>query len=301
MNAVETFGDVHAEVHRVHAADGAELAITRVAPIGVSPHASPVVLVHGNYARRNFWVSPKGLGLAPFLARRGFDAWVVELRGHGLSPKGERFSRITAEDHVRHDLPCVQQHVWRATNRPAMWIGHSAGGVYVLSALAAAWLDRSRVRGVATFGSQLRDGERYLRSAAARGAIALALRTLGHLPAPRLGLGPEIEPAEEIIEIMRWKGGPGRWRARDGRSYADGLASLDLPLVSFAGAGDTQDPPGGCRALLDLAGGTDKTFVELGRAGGFTRDFGHVDMLVSKEAANEVWPLVASWLEARLT
>ena len=35
---------------------------------------------------------------------------------------------------------------------------------------------------------------------------------------------------------------------------------------------------------------------ELGKADGFSQDYGHVDMLVSKGAQKEVWPLLAAWL-----
>ncbi len=295
----EQLGPIAAEIHRLDAEDGAELALTRVPAAPADAHATPVVLVHGNYSRRNFWISPKGIGLAPFLAQRGFDVWVLELRGHGLSPKGARFSAITAEDHMRLDLAAAERHVRAHGTRAAFWVAHSAGGIYVLGALAAGWLDPQRVLGVATFGSQIRDGEAFLRIPGVAGLLALALRALGHLPAPRFGLGPEIEPAGEMIEFIRWKGWRGRWRSSEGFDYGRGLAAVTVPLASFAGAADEQDPPSGCRALLDLAGSRDKTFVELGRTNGFVRDYGHVDMIVSKEAATEVWPRLARWLEDR--
>ncbi len=297
---LETLGSVDVEIHRVRTEDGAELALTRVPAPHASAHGTPVVLVHGNYSRRNFWISPKGIGLAACLAERGFDVWVVELRGHGLSPKGEHFSTITAEDHMRFDLAAVERHVEARSARSAFWVGHSAGGVYVLGALAAGWLDRTRALGVATFGSQIRDGETFLRIPGVAWFLAATLRAIGHLPAPRLGLGPEIEPAGEMIEFIRWKGWRGRWQSSEGFDYGRGLATVTVPIASFAGAADEQDPPGGCRALLELAGSSDKTFVELGRANGFVRDYGHVDMIVSKEAATEVWPRLAAWLEARL-
>ncbi len=296
----ETLGAVEVEIHRVRTEDGAELALTRVPAPRASAHGTPVVLVHGNYSRRNFWISPKGIGLAAFLAERGFDVWVVELRGHGQSPKGEHFSTITAEDHMRFDLAAVERHVEARLARSAFWVGHSAGGVYVLGALAAGWLDRARVLGVATFGSQIRDGEAFLRVPGVAWLLAAVLRTIGHLPAPRLGLGPEIEPAGEMIEFIRWKGWRGRWQSSEGFDYGRGLAAVTIPIASFAGTADEQDPPDGCRALLDLAGSPDKTSVELGRSAGFVRDYGHVDMIVSKEAATEVWPRLATWLEARL-
>ena len=37
-------------------------------------------------------------------------------------------------------------------------------------------------------------------------------------------------------------------------------------------------------------------FLLLGKEQGFSSDFGHVEMLVSKEAQGEVWPLVEHWL-----
>ncbi|MBK7974453.1 MAG: alpha/beta fold hydrolase [Deltaproteobacteria bacterium] len=236
--------------------------------------------------------------MAPFLAEHGFDGWVLELRGHGLSPKGPRFAAITAEDHMRLDLAAAQRHVDAATGRPTFWVGHSAGGLYTLGALSAGWLDARRVAGVATFGSQIRDGERFLRVPGVTSVLAAALRVTGHFPAPRLGLGPEVEPAGEMIEFLRWKGWRGRWASSTGFDYRRGLGAVDVPLIAFAGAADQADPPGGCRALLDASGGGDKTFVTLGRNGGYTRDYGHVDMVVSKEAAAEVWPVLARWLEA---
>ena len=35
----------------------------------------------------------------------------------------------------------------------------------------------------------------------------------------------------------------------------------------------------------------------MGRKAGFSSDFGHVEMLLSKSAQQEVWPLVEYWLQ----
>ncbi|MOA60356.1 hypothetical protein D3C78_1852090 [compost metagenome] len=43
-------------------------------------------------------------------------------------------------------------------------------------------------------------------------------------------------------------------------------------------------------------GSEHKQFINLGREQGFGDNFGHVEMLVSKAAQLEVWPLVARWL-----
>jgi len=49
--------------------------------------------------------------------------------------------------------------------------------------------------------------------------------------------------------------------------------------------------------LFEQLGSEQKQFVCLGREQGFSGNFGHVEMLVSKPAQTEVWPLVACWLK----
>ena len=107
----ETLGKLPVDVHWIDTADGVRIALTHVAQGEGRGHGTPVVLVHGNYTNRGFWISRKGFGLAPFLVEAGYDAWIVELRGHGLSPKGPGFSSITAEDHIRKDLPAALTYV----------------------------------------------------------------------------------------------------------------------------------------------------------------------------------------------
>ncbi|PTU00784.1 alpha/beta hydrolase, partial [Pseudomonas sp. HMWF031] len=62
-----------------------------------------------------------------------------------------------------------------------------------------------------------------------------------------------------------------------------------------------QDPAWACRKLFDQLGSEHKQFINLGREQGFADNFGHVEMLVSKAAQAEVWPLVARWLADQQT
>ena len=289
------------EVHWIRAGVDGEVALTRVPPSAADAHGTPVVLVHGNFSDRGFRVSPRGIGLAPFLAGRGYDVWVPELRGHGRSPKGPGFANIAAEDHIKADLPAAVRYVRGVTDRPLFLAGHSAGGVFVACALAAAAVDRDGVLGAALFGAQISKGEAYLKIPPVAWLASTLLRLMGQLPAPRLGLGPEPEPAAEMIEFIRWKRLGGRWADRDGFDYGEGLARVATPVLSVAAAKDTNDPPEGCRGLCEAFGSPDKTFVLLGRESGHLKDYDHIGMIVSKEAAREVWPLLADWMDERRT
>ena len=76
-----------------------------------------------------------------------------------------------------------------------------------------------------------------------------------------------------------------------------GLPAVQVPLLAVAGGGDLQDPEWACRKLFDQFGSPQRTFLSLGRVHGFSEDYGHIEMLVSKAAQNEVWPLLGRWLE----
>lgn len=294
----EAIGPFVAEIHRVRTADGVPLVVTRLPSGGPDPHGTPVVFVYGTYSRRNFWVSPRGIGLAPFLAAQGYDCWVPDLRGHGLSPRTDRFRRFTAEDHMRRDLPAIQALVRAQTGRREFVVGHSAGGLYTYGALAAGWLQPD-LRGLVVLGSQIAGGDRILKLPPVTWLLRLLVTVLGHFPAPRLGLGNEVEPPGELLEYIRWKGLGGRWETQDGRPYAEGLRNVTAPLLAFAAPNDRNDPPEGCRAIFEQTAASDREFVLLARAEGFSTDYDHVGMVVSKAAQAEVWPRIAAWLDAR--
>lgn len=289
-------GNVPVCVYRINTPDGAELAISRIEKAGNSSGGSPVILLHGNYAKRNFWISQNGVGLGEYLGRCGLDVWIPELRGHGLSPKGAAFSAITAEEQIRYDIPAIQDFVYSRTGTALSWSAHSSGGVYLLAALSAGWLSSDAIRRIVLFGSQISKGERYLKIPFLSEMIMALIRRIGYFPAPRFGLGPEIESAETMCEIIGWKKFWGKWRTREGFDYMAGMERIRIPILAFAGAADKNDPPSGCREFIEKTRG-ETVFKVLGRRGGFSRDYDHVDMVVSKTAADEVWPLVAEWLD----
>src|SRR5690606_30956891 len=105
-----------------------ELALTRLGRADQSgPRGVPVVLLHGSFSNRRFWYSPRCLGAGPYLARLGFDVWLVEMRGHGLSPRNRDYRRNRLGDYVRHDLPAIAAFVMEQSGQRPHWVGHSMG------------------------------------------------------------------------------------------------------------------------------------------------------------------------------
>ena len=123
----------------------------------------------------------------------------------------------------------------------------------------------------------------------------LLLKGFDQVSGSRLKRGPEDEPIGLVKESLRWHGLFGRFGDSE-RDWWAGLADVRVPLLAAAGAGDTQDPAWACRKLFEQFGSAQKEYHCLGKADGFSQDYGHVDMLVSKGAQKEVWPLLAAWL-----
>jgi pimeloyl-ACP methyl ester carboxylesterase len=86
----DQIGPLAARVYRITTDDDVEIAVTRLGSEDDGRTGEPVILVHGTFCQRNFWVSDKGFGLGPYLRERGYDVWIPELRGHGLSPRDRR-------------------------------------------------------------------------------------------------------------------------------------------------------------------------------------------------------------------
>lgn len=295
----ERCGDLSEDVYRLKAGNSpdpsVELALTR---LGLADQDAargvPVILLHGSFSNRRFWFSPKGVGLGAHLARAGFDVWIAEMRGHGLSPRNRNYNNNRVADYAGYDLPAIAAFVHEQTGQPAHWLGHSLGGTTLAAALGGRYLDEDLIASAAFFGTQVSRTYWPLKIPPVEWGGRLLLKRFPHISGSRLKRGPEDEPIGLAIESMRWFGLFGRFGEKD-RDWWAGLAEVRVPVLCVAGAGDFQDPAWACRKLFEQIGSDDKRFLKLGVQDGFD-NFGHVDMLVSKPAQTQVWPLVERWL-----
>ena len=298
--SAELRGDLSEDVYRLKPGNSSdysvELALTRLCVAGAEDRRGvPVILLHGSFSNRRFWYSPKCIGLGPFLARAGFDVWIAEMRGHGLSPRNQSYRDNSVSDYVHYDLPAIAAFVHEQNPRPAYWLGHSLGGITLAAALGGKHLPCERIAGVALFGAQVSRSHWPLKIPPLEWGLRLALRRFSALSGGRLRRGPEDEPIGIARDFLRRGRLFGRFADR-AHDWWQGLADVQVPALVVAGAGDQQDPAWACRALFEQLGSAPKTFLLLGREQGFAEDYGHVDMLVSKPAQAEVWPRIEHWL-----
>ncbi len=120
-------------------ADGLTLRGKRYA----TPGGQPIILAHcfaGNGLE--FDIPKKGFNLAVYLARRGYDVYMYNVRGCGREPY---FSdpgdwMFTLDHFAAFDAPAVIDKISREAGKKPVWLGHSMGGAILYMYLQGASL-----------------------------------------------------------------------------------------------------------------------------------------------------------------
>ena len=323
------------EVRRVGTRDGWFVALHHFPPAAGSPKRSvPVIVCHGLTSNRHNWDIDDRLSFPLWLSRRGYDTWVLELRGSGEAARPERFGdrapAYTFDDFVDYDVPAAIEAVqmWSGAAQ-VHWVGHSMGGMVVYG-----YLQRSggaAIRSAVAVGSPPR---LFIQAGAVADAIGwlpvagVIFDTLPSGAAAKLGAPfawPARIPAMQVlwnddnisaatarqaaangiedvsVALVRQLGAAAKskghiHRIDDGHDYTTGMARIDVPILFVAGALDHLAPPAVVMDGFRRVRSADKRIVVLSRANGFRHDYGHVDMTIGETAPAEVFPLLGEWL-----
>lgn len=289
--------DVYLIKHNLDTDKSVEIAVSHLANPNQPATRGPVVLVHGSFSNRGFWISNKGEGLAKHLVEQGFDVWLMEHRGHGNSPRNHDYSNNTLERYVLHDLKAVNDFVQEKSAQKPIWLGHSMGGIMIASAVAAGVLHAENCQAFITMGSQVIERPNSIRFPLAGQLLVLRSKRMGEIDGPKYQLGPENEPAGVIVEFVKRHSLFGGWAfiSTKQRLMPAWRKANPLPMLAIAAVADSTDSAASCEKFAKLYGGTKEVWL-LGKEQGYARDYGHVDMVVSKDAAKEVWPRISAWL-----
>lgn len=290
--------DVYLVKHNLDSDKSVEIAVSHLMLADTPATRGSVVLVHGSFSNRGFWLSAKGEGLARLLVEQGFDVWLMEHRGHGNSPRNQDYLNNSVERYVLYDVQAVNAFVSEKSGSLPVWIGHSLGGVMVASAIASGVLNASNCRGQVLLGTQVVHSPTYLKFPLVGNYIKFRAQRKGEIIGRSIGLGPENEPAGIITEFVDLYKIFGGWRflRTQQRLLPAWSGAQTVPLLALIGMADKTDKASACIEFAERYGGP-KELLVLGRKYAFARDYGHVDMVVSKDAAQEVWPKISEFLQ----
>lgn len=313
---------------RLKTADGATIALHHHPAPG-----PPVLLVHGISSNHHFFDLDGTHNLASWLAGRGHDVWMLDLRGHGdavYGDSGRQFDGWTVDDYGEYDVDTAIRHIRSVTGAERIdYVGHSMGGMVGAIYAVRHGVDRlgamvvlgspgdfSRgdpLAGLAQLGMAMGGASLLWVETPAFGAIAADLK--GAIPfhlQEKLYNPANYDPAT-IDAMLRAIASPlarkemqhfGRmlkdekfesWdRSID---YQAALGSIDLPVLAIGSTHDDVVPAARVKALSDAVGGKHAFF--LASDGGVEHGYGHLDYALAENAPTEIFPRIESWLAER--
>ena len=314
------FEQVISESVMVTLPTGDQLHMKRLRVASDSSYATPVFMLHGVVEDGRIFYSPRGGGLAYFLAQQGFDVFVVDLRGKGSSwpslnrgkssksrgeetePSNETYG---AYEVVTQDLPALINEMRMLTGGlPWIWVTHGWGGVLATAHLARYPERATGILGVVHFASR-----RTVKVNSFRKRVLLdwwwnrwgqwLVRYKGYLPARFWGYGVSDEAAGIHQDMITWSNQDEWVDQNDGFDYRSAVllmsekpASLYFASVTDSGFADKDD----IRDFMKHHGEHDGRLVLLGKALGNRRDYNAVEMLVHEDAQEDHFPLMLNWM-----
>jgi len=311
--------------------DGAAIALTRRPNDGL-----PVVIVHGISSNHRCWDLSSDRSLAVYLQEQGFDAWLVDLRGHGdatLDAEGERqWAGWTIDHYGQHDIPAAVDFVTEFTGYEQVgYVGHSLGGmvgaIYAgthpgaedkLSTLIAVgspmdFTDPDPVMWSALYSAgftwvplipsglggrfaALFEGRTFTPADTWAQSLLFTDISQSFVPLMYANVGSPLTRGE-LLQLSRVVEEESFVSAEGSIDYLKALNDVRTPTLVISGRGDQIAPVDRVYAYYDAVGAEDKQFVVAGRATGFSADYGHLDLPLGDHAREEIYPLIAEWLD----
>jgi predicted alpha/beta hydrolase len=264
---------------------------------------APVLMVHGVMANGRIFYSDSGKGLAHHLARQGYDVFVADLRGRGRStPKIGPGSRHGQTEIIREDLPALHAAIRAIRGSvPVHWMAHSWGGVHMTSCLVRHPGLIPQVASLVYFGSKRSVHARNLNKLIEVDfmwniAARVLCRSVGYLPAQRIGLGADDETDKSHWQSKQWAMVRPWVDSDDGFDYRQAAQKVNLPPTLYFSA--KNDPcrgnPEDVRRFRAESGPHRSCIHLLARATGHNYD--HVSLLTHPDAVKDHFPLVLDWL-----
>jgi pimeloyl-ACP methyl ester carboxylesterase len=284
---------------------GAKLHLMRICanPDQAGP---PVFMLHGSIENGRIFYSKSGKGFGPFLARAGYDVYICDLQGRGLStPSINGKSDHGQAEAIAEEIPAFLREIQHLRgNIPMHFVSHSWGGVSLLAYLARPSVAVD-VRSMVFFGTKRRITVR-------NGAYWWSIGIGWHLIARTSNLFKGFVAARQTrmgsdnISRGTWKETNDwiyqkEWRHwKDGFDYHAAFRQMKLPpILSFAGVNDkVLGHPTDVKLLLDELGPGHEVRLEmLSKENCHLHDYGHIDMLTHNLAEDDHFPMALEWMQ----
>ena len=307
--------------------DGANICVQHLPTNGY-----PIILAHGISSNHHFWNLTPEYSLALYLQSKGFDVYNIDFRGHGYAthdPQGKKQIQGWNVDSYGIDIAAVVAYIHtKKPEQKPFYIGHSLGGLAFISYLAH--YGSSNVEGAVIVASPfdfrhkeplLKIAEQGARSSFAPIPTPLLAHFASLFPSTPVYIDnllwgkdtitPDIRrlmyqrivstmTPKELSHLAKSLSQEAFSPAHGENTYAQNLSEHNIPALFLAGRADRVAPVDRVLGYYYALGSTDKQIHILGKHYGFSKDYGHIDYALAKEAPKEVFPLIEQWLRKRV-
>ena len=267
-----------------------------------------VLMLHGMMSNGRVFYSHAGKGLAPWLAERGYDVFVADLRGKGGSqPLIDRHARHGQSEMIGVDLPALHAAVLHhAQASQVHWVSHSWGGVVMNSCLLRYPALIAQVSSVVHFAAKRSVRVRNLQRRIEidlmwNGVLKRVTRWMGYLPARQLRIGSDNETRKTRRQIQAWVEADHWVDDDDGFDYGRAALHIKLPPTLYLAAID--DPcrghPEDVERFRAESGPHLSRVHVLSKRGGAMHDYDHVSIVTHSDAGSDQFNLLEAWLQGR--
>ena len=289
----------------------------------------PIILCHGLGSNRNTYLLPAQKNIVHMLLEGGWDVWLAELRGHGLSKTGIDWgSPWDVNDYIEDACAFINYVSCQTSGQSVHWIGHSLGGIIgiamaslpepppVASVTAVAssffysdsgWARLSFLVPVLTSVSFL-PADMLMRSQAPLSFRFVSTITDSFM-AWRSNVNPDVgrellktnfEPISKRVTLQLETGmSPAGILHRDGTPFTAGLCNCKVPIFMMAGDRDKQCPSPSVKMLFDLLPeSASNRYQCFGTNHGCVDHYGHFDLLIGLRFEQEVFPCISAFLQS---
>lgn len=273
----------------------------------IDSEGETVLLLHGSIEDGRIYYSKSAKGLAPFLARQGFDVFVPDWSGKGQSkPPVSKYSTHGQTEAITMELPLFLSKIKELKgDKPQHWMGHSWGGT-LLYAYLLRFPNQENVVSMCHFGVKRQitvwSWKRFLVLDFAWHFLGTILtKFYGFMPSKIYNFGSENEPLKFYQQINKWFKTKD-WIDDDGFDYAAQIGKVNLPpALFFNGKNDTVLGALKDSKLLiqELKIENKSKIVFLSKANGHLEDYDHINMLTSKNCEKDHFPMVVEWMKQR--
>lgn len=263
-----------------------------------------VVMFHGVIEDGSIFYKNDDKGLANYLANHGFDVYVVDFRGKGMSqPSIEQNSNHDQFDVISDDIPAVINYVQKQTEQPINIVCHSWGGVLFSSAYIRQKGFNNSIASIVCFGTKRRvavwNMDRVLKVSLFWNNLAPILASKkGYLDAKFYRVGAAPETKKFIKQSVAWVKNK-RWvDPVDNFNYYSAAKSLTWPPtwymtgVSDLSLGHAED----VFRFLQETRHPDAKFSVLSKQNGNLVDYDHINILTHKLAEKDHFIELQKWL-----